>query len=75
MPRRIAILIAALCLGLGAVVSGCGSNSSKSCGCMNGSPPTMPKKTLPIAFASVMSLCIASDLMVSCFEATSTQQT
>jgi basic membrane protein A and related proteins len=32
VPRRIAILIAALCLGLGAVVSGCGSDSSSSSG-------------------------------------------
>jgi basic membrane protein A len=32
VPRRIAILIAALCLGLGAVVSGCGSSSSSSGG-------------------------------------------
>jgi basic membrane protein A len=30
VPRRIAILIAALCLGLGAVVSGCGSDSNSS---------------------------------------------
>jgi basic membrane protein A len=32
VPRRIAILIAALCLGLGAVVSGCGSSNSSSSG-------------------------------------------
>jgi basic membrane protein A len=32
VPRRIAILIAALCLGLGAVVSGCGSSNSSSGG-------------------------------------------
>jgi basic membrane protein A len=32
VPRRIVILIAALCLGLGAVVSGCGSSSSSSSG-------------------------------------------
>jgi basic membrane protein A and related proteins len=32
VPRRIAILIAALCLGLGAVVSGCGSDSNSSSG-------------------------------------------
>jgi basic membrane protein A len=30
VPRRIAILIAALCLGLGAVVSGCGSSDDSS---------------------------------------------
>jgi basic membrane protein A len=32
VPRRIVILIAALCLGLGAVVSGCGSDSNSSSG-------------------------------------------
>src|SRR5436305_1717136 len=47
---------------------------SSSCGCMNGSPPTMPKKTLPIALASVMSRCMASGAMVCCLAATSTQQ-
>ena len=33
---------------------------------MNGSPPTMPKKTLPISLASAISLCSASGLIVSC---------
>jgi basic membrane protein A len=32
VPRRIVILIAALCLGLGAVVSGCGSSDDSSSG-------------------------------------------
>src|SRR5713226_5336170 len=40
---------------------------------MNGSPPTMPKKTLPISLASLSSLFIAASLIVSCLAATSTQ--
>ena len=41
---------------------------------MNGSPPTMPKKTLPIDLASRTSLWNASGWMISCLWATSTQQ-
>src|SRR5262245_31919315 len=47
---------------------------SKRRGCMNGSPPTMPKKALPIALASATSLENASGEIVCCLAATSTQQ-
>jgi basic membrane protein A len=45
VPRRIAILIAALCLGLGAVVSGCGSDSNSSSGSSNSSGSSSSSST------------------------------
>src|SRR5205823_5221537 len=42
-------------------------------GCMNGSPPRMPKNELPIAFASSISRFIAAGSIRACLAATSTQ--
>ena len=46
----------------------------KMSGCMNGSPPTIPKNTLPIAWASPINFDIASMSIRSCLAETSTQQ-
>ena len=56
MPRRIAILIAALCLGLGAVVSGCGSSndssSSSSGSSGSGSSSSSNKKPIKVGLVT-----------------------